>query len=191
MNWSCTRSGDSDKYYRMRSRSLTKSIRGSATLLKQGRVGHALNDVFQFLRLRKSMSTMAPRAPPPFNLLPSPSPRTMSTYMQNVGVKLFRQHLEHYTPPDPLYEYYTDTKGKQRRKKVNTAMCTRCCWSHSFFFSSVTSLPGFPLATPKSSRPSSAEHVASIRASTFAVSVSVGRSSLVSSLVRATLRVLR
>ncbi|KAF8557093.1 hypothetical protein OG21DRAFT_1505713, partial [Imleria badia] len=41
----------------------------------------------------------------------------MSAYMQNIGVKLFRQHLENYTPPDPLYEYYTDAKGKQRRKK--------------------------------------------------------------------------
>jgi len=37
--------------------------------------------------------------------------------MQKVGVKLFQQHLEQYSPPDPLYEYYTDAHGKQRRKK--------------------------------------------------------------------------
>ncbi|KAG9314807.1 hypothetical protein JVU11DRAFT_3897 [Chiua virens] len=41
----------------------------------------------------------------------------MSAYMQKVGLKLFKQHLENYTPPDPLYEYYNDAKGKQRRKK--------------------------------------------------------------------------
>ncbi|KAF9223934.1 hypothetical protein BS17DRAFT_795963 [Gyrodon lividus] len=41
----------------------------------------------------------------------------MSSYMQKVGVKLFQQHLEQYSPPDPLYEHYTDARGKQRRKK--------------------------------------------------------------------------
>ncbi|KAI9568187.1 hypothetical protein HD554DRAFT_2100674 [Boletus coccyginus] len=44
----------------------------------------------------------------------------MSAYMQKVGVKLFQQHLEGYAPPDPLYEYYSDAKGKQRRKKRDT-----------------------------------------------------------------------
>ncbi|KAF9236269.1 hypothetical protein BU15DRAFT_89212 [Melanogaster broomeanus] len=41
----------------------------------------------------------------------------MSSYMQTAGVKLFQQHLEQYSPPDPLYEYYTDARGRQRRKK--------------------------------------------------------------------------
>ncbi|KAF8434117.1 hypothetical protein L210DRAFT_3554086 [Boletus edulis BED1] len=41
----------------------------------------------------------------------------MSSYMQKVGIDLFKQHLDNYAPPDPLYEYYTDAKGKQRRKK--------------------------------------------------------------------------
>lgn len=45
----------------------------------------------------------------------------MSSYMQKVGLKLFKGHLEQYAPPDPLYEYYNDAKGKQRRKKVITA----------------------------------------------------------------------
>ncbi|KAH0832880.1 hypothetical protein J3R83DRAFT_11832 [Lanmaoa asiatica] len=49
--------------------------------------------------------------------LPTPPAHTMSTYMQEVGVKLFRKHLEQYAPPDPLYEYYSDAKGKQHRKK--------------------------------------------------------------------------
>ncbi|KIK80489.1 hypothetical protein PAXRUDRAFT_158549 [Paxillus rubicundulus Ve08.2h10] len=46
----------------------------------------------------------------------------MSSYMQKVGVKLFQQHLDQYSPPDPLYEYYTDARGKQRRKKRNTPL---------------------------------------------------------------------
>ncbi|KIJ60363.1 hypothetical protein HYDPIDRAFT_161048 [Hydnomerulius pinastri MD-312] len=41
----------------------------------------------------------------------------MSTYIQKVGAKLFEKHLEQYTPPDPLYEFYTDNRGRQRRKK--------------------------------------------------------------------------
>jgi len=31
--------------------------------------------------------------------------------------KLFAKHLERYTPEDPLYEFYTDNKGKQKRRK--------------------------------------------------------------------------
>ncbi|THH29423.1 hypothetical protein EUX98_g4753 [Antrodiella citrinella] len=33
------------------------------------------------------------------------------------GRKLFAKNLENYTPVDPLYETYTDKKGKQRRRK--------------------------------------------------------------------------
>jgi len=33
------------------------------------------------------------------------------------GRKLFEKNLESYTPVDPLYETYTDSKGKQRRRK--------------------------------------------------------------------------
>lgn len=131
-------------------------------------------------------------------LLPTPRARTMSAYMQQVGVKLFRQHLENYAPPDPVYEYYSDAKGKQRRKKVSMAFSPGCDQSSIrivsrlryttkkispadsfllYFFYSVTLLLGSPHAMLKSSRLSNAEHVASIRASTFVVSVSGGRSS--------------
>ncbi|KAH7884265.1 hypothetical protein F5I97DRAFT_1888111 [Phlebopus sp. FC_14] len=41
----------------------------------------------------------------------------MSTYLRKAGTKLFEKHLEQYAPPDPLYEFYTDGGGKQRRKK--------------------------------------------------------------------------
>ena len=115
----------------------------------------------------------------------------MSAYMQQVGAKLFRQHLEQYTPPDPLYEYYTDAKGKQRRKKVNTAFSLRLrahfqC-AHSFF--SVKYLLGFPLAMPKFSSLSCGEHITSTKALASAVFVSAGLSSLELSLARAMSRV--
>ena len=58
-------------------------------------------------------------------LRPSPPSRT-----RNTGAKLFRQHLEHYAPPDPLYEYY---KGKQRRKEASTAFPPRLWLLVSFF----------------------------------------------------------
>ncbi|KAK0470189.1 uncharacterized protein EV420DRAFT_1498866 [Desarmillaria tabescens] len=36
---------------------------------------------------------------------------------EKTGKKLFAKHLEQYAPVDPLYEHYTDDRGKQRRKK--------------------------------------------------------------------------
>ncbi|KAK0218293.1 hypothetical protein EDD85DRAFT_961568 [Armillaria nabsnona] len=36
---------------------------------------------------------------------------------EKTGKKLFAKHLEQYSPADPLYEVYTDDRGKQRRKK--------------------------------------------------------------------------
>jgi len=41
----------------------------------------------------------------------------MTSYLQNTGIKLFAQHLEQYSPPDPLYEFYLDDRGRQKRKK--------------------------------------------------------------------------
>lgn len=42
----------------------------------------------------------------------------MATYIgKKAGKKLFEQHLEHYTPQDPLYEFYTDERGRQRRRQ--------------------------------------------------------------------------
>jgi len=37
---------------------------------------------------------------------------------RKVGLKLFEKHLEQYTPSDPLYEEYTNEKGKKKRRKV-------------------------------------------------------------------------
>jgi hypothetical protein len=41
---------------------------------------------------------------------------------KKAGSKVFERHLEAYTPQDPLYEYYTDERGKQRRRKVRCAI---------------------------------------------------------------------
>lgn len=39
---------------------------------------------------------------------------------KTAGKKVFERHLEQYAPPDPLYEFYTDDKGKQRRRQVSS-----------------------------------------------------------------------
>lgn len=49
----------------------------------------------------------------PFFFLP-----VMTSYLQKAGTKLFEKNLEQYRPEDPLYEFYTDKRGKQRRRKV-------------------------------------------------------------------------
>ncbi|KAF8071609.1 hypothetical protein FPV67DRAFT_883930 [Lyophyllum atratum] len=41
----------------------------------------------------------------------------MSALLGKAGKKLFERHLEQYAPKDPLYEFYTDDKGKKRRRK--------------------------------------------------------------------------
>ena len=43
----------------------------------------------------------------------------MSSFIEATGKKLFAKHLEKYTPEDPLYEFYTNKHGKQKRRKVN------------------------------------------------------------------------
>lgn len=40
-----------------------------------------------------------------------------SEMAQKVGLKLFTKHLEQYSPQDPLYEEYTDEKGKKKRRR--------------------------------------------------------------------------
>ncbi|KAG2364573.1 hypothetical protein BDR07DRAFT_1470815 [Suillus spraguei] len=41
----------------------------------------------------------------------------MTSYLEKAGRKLFEKNLEQYQPEDPLYEFYTDKRGKQRRRK--------------------------------------------------------------------------
>jgi len=37
--------------------------------------------------------------------------------LRKAGLKVFAKHLHSYEPADPVYETYTDAKGKQRRRK--------------------------------------------------------------------------
>jgi hypothetical protein len=42
----------------------------------------------------------------------------MASVLTEAGKKLFEHHMEQYAPPDPMYEFYTDEKGKKRKRKV-------------------------------------------------------------------------
>ncbi|THV01918.1 hypothetical protein K435DRAFT_654506 [Dendrothele bispora CBS 962.96] len=41
----------------------------------------------------------------------------MSSLLNKAGMALFERHLEQYAPADPMYETYTDNKGKQKRRR--------------------------------------------------------------------------
>ncbi|PCH42385.1 hypothetical protein WOLCODRAFT_144026 [Wolfiporia cocos MD-104 SS10] len=41
----------------------------------------------------------------------------MTDFYERLGRKLFEKHLQDYRPADPLYETYTDKRGRQRRRK--------------------------------------------------------------------------
>lgn len=52
----------------------------------------------------------------------------MTALLGKAGKQLFERHLEKYAPADPLYEFYTNDKGKQKRRKVcksSTDLCTQ------------------------------------------------------------------
>jgi hypothetical protein len=49
-----------------------------------------------------------------------------STLLNKAGKKLFEQHMEKYAPTDPLYEFYTDEKGKKKRRKVRRSTDLNC-----------------------------------------------------------------
>jgi hypothetical protein len=44
---------------------------------------------------------------------------TMTAIIGKAGKKLFARHLEQYAPADPLYETYTNEKGKTKRRPVS------------------------------------------------------------------------
>jgi len=41
----------------------------------------------------------------------------MTSLVQKAGTKLFEKHIQQYAPADPLYETYTDNKGRTKRRK--------------------------------------------------------------------------
>ena len=53
----------------------------------------------------------------------------MDQFAIKAGRKVFERNLKQYEPADPLYETYTDKKGRQRRRKVHipdSVARTRC-----------------------------------------------------------------
>ena len=46
----------------------------------------------------------------------------MDAFLGKAGKRLFEQHLQQYAPADPLYETYTNERGKQKRRKVFTSL---------------------------------------------------------------------
>jgi hypothetical protein len=43
---------------------------------------------------------------------------TSDVLLTKAGRKLFEKHLGEYAPADPLYEFYTDERGRKKRRKV-------------------------------------------------------------------------
>jgi len=41
----------------------------------------------------------------------------MDSLLNSAGKRLFEKHLEQYAPVDPMYEFYTDARGKQQRRR--------------------------------------------------------------------------
>ena len=55
----------------------------------------------------------------------------MATFIaKTAGSKFLAKHLERYEPADPLYETYTDDRGRQRRRKVHPSY-HRIGWFHT------------------------------------------------------------
>jgi rRNA maturation protein Nop10 len=48
-----------------------------------------------------------------------PSYTMSSELLGKAGMKLFEKHLDQYAPTDPLYEHWTDERGKKRRRVVS------------------------------------------------------------------------
>ena len=99
------------------------------------------------------------------------------------GLKLFEKHLKQYEPVDPLYETYTDNKGRQKRRKVRRIPATigsfhlpyhQIDWK--FIVASVKSLLVYQNGTRASSNPSRGALITSTPVSISAVSDSDGRS---------------
>lgn len=57
----------------------------------------------------------------------------MSALAQKAGSKLFAKHVQQYAPVDPLYETYTDKKGRQKRRKVGSASDIRLALTTHLF----------------------------------------------------------
>ena len=99
----------------------------------------------------------------------------MSFLVQRTGKKLFEQHLDQYTPKDPLYESYTDKNGKSKRRKVTSSLPP----SPLLAYTPLSAPPpqASQNATSRSSTPSKNVHITSTNLSLAAASASAGLSS--------------
>lgn len=50
----------------------------------------------------------------------------MESFLLGRGKKLLSQRIQDFEPPDPLYETYTDNKGRQKRRKVRCSSMGHC-----------------------------------------------------------------
>jgi hypothetical protein len=105
--------------------------------------------------------------------------QTMESFAQKAGLKLFAKHLDQYKPADPLYETYTDKKGRTKRRKVDQSPVSFPRTALNASLLSVSCRLACRSATPPSSSPSSGARTISIRGLIFAASVSAGLSSSV------------
>jgi hypothetical protein len=46
----------------------------------------------------------------------------MTALLGKAGKQLFERHLEQYAPVDPVYEYWTDERGKKQKRKVSVSI---------------------------------------------------------------------
>ena len=99
----------------------------------------------------------------------------MTEFIGKAGKKLFARHIERYAPEDPLYEFYTDERGKQKRRKVKELLL-----SYQDQFTHIASSASSHLASPLGIRLSSVQsrfvHTISTKGFLFAAYVLDGHS---------------
>lgn len=61
----------------------------------------------------------------------------MDTFLLGRGKKLFAQQIQAYEPQDPLYETYTDSKGRQKRRKVSWSLTAWSTRSNTIYDASI------------------------------------------------------
>jgi len=83
-----------------------------------------------------------------------------SKLLNKAGMALFERHLEQYAPADPMYETYTDSKGKQKRRRVclNYVLAFDFSYANHLGVFREKYLPDYLNEMQKSSNPSSDVH---------------------------------
>lgn len=66
----------------------------------------------------------------------------MNAIANKAAKRLVTQHARQYEPEDPFYEFWTDSKGKQRRRKVSDVLIESKRVETDFVTSSETASSG-------------------------------------------------